>query len=110
MTHTTTHAQSSRTSIALAAAAGLALIVGIALRVDDRPQREPSVDVANLVAAAEWARSEGLSGLSPASLRVPQRFEDEAAGRSQLERTAIADWARTESLSGLSPVSLAPVG
>ncbi len=108
MTHTK-HTQSTRTTIALGAAAGLALIAGIAVRVDDR-QEQRSRDAAESHAVAEWARSQGLSGLSPASLSVALRLSSDADERIQLEGTAIADWARTQGLSGLSPVSLAPRG
>jgi hypothetical protein len=109
MTHTK-HTQSTRTTIALWAAAGLALIAGIALRVDDQPQGQRSHVAAESNAVAEWARTQGLTGLSPASLSVTPRSAPDLETRIQLERTAIAEWARTQGLSGLSPVSLAPPG
>ena len=105
-----THTQSTRTTIALGAAAGLALLAGIAVRVDDRPQVQRSRDVAESNAVGEWARSQGLTGLSPASLSVAPRSAPVLEVRVQLERTEIAEWARTQGLSGLSPVSLAPPG
>ena len=52
---------------------------------------------ADLTAIADWARAEGLTGLSPASLK-PSPASD----------AAIADWARAEGLTGLSPASLKP--
>jgi hypothetical protein len=52
---------------------------------------------ADLAAIADWARAEGLTGLSPTSLR-PSAAPD----------AAIADWARAEGLTGLSPASLKP--
>ena len=52
---------------------------------------------ADLAAIADWARAEGLTGLSPASLK-PSAASD----------AAIADWARAEGLTGLSPASLKP--
>jgi hypothetical protein len=109
MTHTK-HTQSTRTTIALGAAAGLALIAGIAVRVDDQPQAQRSRVAAESNAVAEWADSWGLSGLSPASLTVVPRSAPDLQTRIQLERTAIAEWARSQGLSGLSPASLAPPG
>ena len=52
---------------------------------------------ADLAAVADWARAEGLTGLSPASLN-PSAGPD----------ASIADWARAEGLTGLSPASLKP--
>jgi hypothetical protein len=52
---------------------------------------------ANLAATADWARAEGLTGLSPASLK-PIAAPD----------SGVADWARAEGLTGLSPASLTP--
>ena len=52
---------------------------------------------ADLAAIADWARAEGLTGLSPASLK-PSAASD----------ATIADWARAEGLTGLSPASLKP--
>lgn len=106
MTHTM-HTQPTRT-IALGAAAGLALIAGIALRVNDEPQGQRARVAAEATALADWARSEGLSGLSPASLGVAPQSTPDVATRIQSERAAIAEWARREGLSGLSPASLAP--
>ena len=104
----TKHTQSTRTTIALGAAAGLALIAGIAVRVDDQPQAQRSRVVAETSAIAEWANAQGMSGLSPASLRVAPLSATDLEASIQLERLAIADWASTQGLSGLSPVSLAP--
>jgi hypothetical protein len=109
MTHTK-HTQSTRTTIALGAVAGLALIAGIVVRVDAQPQGERSRVAAESNAVAEWARNQSLTGLSPASLSVAPRSAPDLEARIQLERTAIAEWARTQGLSGLSPVSLAPPG
>ena len=109
MTHTK-HTQSTRTTVALGAAAGLALVAGIALRVDDPPQGPRSHVAAESNAVADWARTQGLTGLSPASLSGAPRSAPDPEARIQLERTATAEWARTQGLSGLSPVSLAPPG
>ena len=108
MTHTP-HSQSTRTTIALGAAAGLALIVGILPRVDDQPQAQRSNVAIESNAVAAWAESQVLSGLSPASLSVVQLTPD-LETRIQLERTTIGDWARSQGLSGLSPASLAAPG
>jgi hypothetical protein len=109
MTHTK-HTQSARTTIALSAAAGLALIAGIALRADEQPHGRATGQAKESIAVAVWARNEGLTGLSPASLTIAPQTAPDLATRVQLERTAIAEWARNQHLSGLSPASLAPPG
>ena len=106
----TTHTQSTRTRIALGAAVGLALIAGIAVRVDDQPHAPRSRVAAETSAIAEWANARGMSGLSPASLRIGQPGDSDLEARIQLERTAIAEWARSQNLTGLSPASLTPFG
>jgi len=107
MTHTK-HTQSTRTRIALGAVAGLALIAGIAVRVDAAPQGPRSREALDSNAIAEWATAKGMTGLSPASLSVAPRGGSDLDARLQLERTAIAEWARAQNLTGLSPASLAP--
>jgi hypothetical protein len=58
--------------------------------------------------AAEWARANGVSGLSPASVTpVVSPEESNADLASQLRQ--IAAWASAEGLAGLSPASLTPV-
>ena len=99
MTHTT-HTQSTRTRIALGAAAGIALIASIAVRIDDQPQGPRSREAAESNAIADWARSQNLTGLSPASLGAAPR----SAPALDVQ---IAEWARSQGLSGLSPASLA---
>jgi hypothetical protein len=106
----TKHTQSARTRIALGAAAGLALVAGITLRADDRPHAQRARVAAETSAIAEWATAQGMSGLSPASLRIGQPSDADLEARIQLERTAIAEWARAQNLTGLSPASLAPLG
>ena len=106
----TKHTQSTRTSVVLGAAAGLALIAGIAVRVDDQPHAQRSRVAAQTSAIAEWANAQGMSGLSPASLSGGQTGDSDLEARIQLERTAIAEWARPQNLTGLSPASLAPFG
>jgi len=106
----TKHTQSTRTRIALGAAAGLALVTGIAVRVDDQPRAPRSGVAAETSAIADWANAHGMSGLSPASLTLVKPRDSDLEARIQLERTAIAEWARTQNLTGLSPASLAPIG
>jgi hypothetical protein len=62
-------------------------------------------------AVAEWARSHGLTGLSPASLAAPERDTDAESDvdARAAEMAAIAEFAVEEGLTGLSPASLGPV-
>jgi hypothetical protein len=63
-----------------------------------RPETQAELRrAADLAATADWARAEGLTGLSPASLKP-----------SAAPSATIADWARAEGLTGLSPASLKP--
>lgn len=103
----TKHTHSTRTTISLGAVAGLALIAGISLRVDDRTRDQRSYVAMESYVVGEWAQSEFLSGLSPASLRDTRSTPD-VETQIRLERTAIGEWARSQGLSGLSPASLAP--
>jgi hypothetical protein len=107
MTHTK-HTQPTRTKIAIGAVAGLALIAGLAVRADGQPQTQHSRVTAETNTVADWARAQGLTGLSPASLRVASQAAPDLATQLELERDAIAEWARSQGLSGLSPASLAP--
>ena len=106
----TTHTQSTRTRIAFGAAAGLAVIASLAGRVGDQSPSSGAPVAAETSAIAEWANAQGMSGLSPASLRIGQPADPDLEARIQLERTAIAEWARPKNLTGLSPASLAPAG
>jgi hypothetical protein len=55
---------------------------------------------------ADWARANGLSGLSPAGLS-PTRLSTHDAERSRAgELAAIAEWAKANGLTGLSPASV----
>lgn len=60
-------------------------------------------------AIAEWATTNGLTGLSPAALTPNERPAGFDASRAA-ELQAIAEFARAEGLTGLSPASLQPVG
>jgi hypothetical protein len=106
----TKHTQSTRTTIALGAAAGLAVVASFAVRVGDQSLPSGAGTATESHAIAVWARNEGLTGLSPASLRFAPRSTTDLEASIQSERLAIADWARTHGLSGLSPASLAPRG
>ena len=106
----TTHTQSTRTTIALGAAAGLALIASLAVRVGDQSPSLGADTAAESHAIAEWANAQGMSGLSPASLSAAARSNADLDARIQQERAAIAEWARPQNLTGLSPASLAPAG
>jgi hypothetical protein len=106
----TTHTQSIRTRIALGAAAGLAVVASLAVRVDDQPHAQRSRVTAETSAIAEWADAQGMSGLSPASLSGGAASELDLEARIQLERTAVAEWARANGMTGLSPASLTPIG
>ncbi|HSM67864.1 MAG TPA: hypothetical protein VK860_16270 [Ilumatobacteraceae bacterium] len=80
---------------------GLTFGIGAALAQETGGRDDPAVN--DHPAIAEMARSDGLTGLSPASLSpsptVPTGYDDNAA---------IAEWARTHGLTGLSPASLIP--
>jgi hypothetical protein len=80
---------------------GLTFGIGSALAQETGGRDAPAVT--DHPAIAEMARSDGLTGLSPASLSplpmAPAGYGDNAA---------IAEWATTNGLTGLSPASLAP--
>jgi len=77
---------------------GLTFGIGAAI-AQDSTAADPTVG--DRPAIADWARVNGMTGLSPASLApIAVGYEDNAA---------IADWARANGLTGLSPASLAPV-
>ena len=83
------------------AVGGLTFGIGAAL-AQESPSSVPAVS--DHGAIAEMARTNGLTGLSPASL-APSTG---SAGYS--DSAAIADWARSEGLTGLSPASLSTTG
>jgi hypothetical protein len=84
---------------ALAGVVGVGALVGAnpstpALRADSDEHR----------AIVDFARTNGLTGLSPASLTPqPSELRTRAA-----ELAAIAEFARTNGLTGLSPASMGP--
>jgi hypothetical protein len=98
----TTHHKSARSTIVFGAVAGLALVAGLAVRVDGAAPSSGPGTATESQAIAGWAGSQGLSGLSPASLSAAPR----SAPALDVQ---IAEWARSQGLSGLSPASLAPV-
>ena len=87
--------------VALAAALGLAAYGGDEESGVEVSRGQPQQATAELAGIAEWADSEGLTGLSPASLTVidPNR-------QATAELAGIAEWADSEGLTGLSPASL----
>ncbi len=92
-----------------AALAGLALAAGVSMASAGSAVRaEPTAYAGQRVATervlAEVAQREGLTGLSPVSLR---RI-DANTYRVAVERT-LAGIAASEGLTGLSPVSLRPI-
>src|SRR5688572_26628369 len=97
-----THPQSVRSTILFGARAGLTVGAGLAVRVAAAAAASGPGTAIPPLEIAERAGSQGLTGLSPASLGAPPLS---APARD----AQIADWARTQGLSGLSPASLAPV-
>lgn len=79
---------------ALSAAGGVAFAQG--------PAEHVGPYVANTSVVAEWAQSNGLYGLSPASIASTPVLSTAEVGPS------VADWARANGLSGLSPASVGP--
>jgi hypothetical protein len=64
----------------------------------------------DLDAVAIMARTNGLTGLSPASLQPADRDLDDVWARRSEELAAIAEAAVAGGLTGLSPASLRPIG
>jgi hypothetical protein len=64
----------------------------------------------DLDAVAIMARTNGLTGLSPASLQPADRALDDVWARRSEELAAIAEAAVARGLTGLSPASLRPIG
>jgi len=79
--------------------ASAAMAAGTDVSAVQRPGSEPTSTI------AQWAASQGLSGLSPASL-TPVRS---AAPSVDADGAAIAKWAISQGLAGLSPASLQPI-
>ena len=107
-----THSTSTRIRRTLAVVvAGVAtgLLATVAVAANDRSDT-PSFRAlqGERAAIAEWAKEQGLAGLSPESLSAVRR-DEESPSRLAAERAAIADWAKEQGLSGLSPASLQPV-
>jgi hypothetical protein len=76
--------------------------IGAALAQETGGRHDPAVT--DHPAIAEMARSDGLTGLSPASLSPSPTV---LAGYG--DNAAIAEWATANGLTGLSPASLAPI-
>jgi hypothetical protein len=82
-----------------------ALTFGIGAVLAQEPGGRDDPAVTDHPAIAEMARSDGLTGLSPASLS-PSPSPRELVGYG--DNAAIAEWATANGLTGLSPASLTP--
>jgi hypothetical protein len=89
---------------AVVAAGAVSGVIGVSALADANPST-PTLDDDEYRAIAEVARTNRLTGLSPASLTPhPSQFASRAA-----ELAAIAEFARTNGLTGLSPASMGPI-
>ena len=93
--------------LAVVIAGSIVGVTGAMVAADDRPSRSTN-DRADLEAIAEWARANGYSGLSPASLSKVD-FDRRARAEMAAEYQALAELAREEGLTGLSPAWLEPI-
>jgi len=91
---------------AVAVAGAVAGVIGVGALVDATPSTPAAlqVDSDEHRAIVELARTNELTGLSPASLAP---HPSEVASRAS-ELAAIAEFARTNGLTGLSPASMRP--
>jgi hypothetical protein len=102
------HTRIRRTVAVAVAGVSVGLAATIAVAAGTGPDTRPaSYHPAERAAIADWARTENLSGLSPASLQ-PQSRQYGWTPRLAAEMAAIADFAREQGLSGLSPASMQP--
>ena len=85
-------------------AVGLAGTIAVAGAGDEPSRQSVRQRAAAQAELADWARANGVTGLSPASLSATN---PELASRAA-DLQAIAEWARSEGLVGLSPASLRP--
>jgi hypothetical protein len=86
-------------------------VVGITGALVASADERPSRPADHRDAIAEWAKSNNVSGLSPASVSSANRNvnADANLAAEYSEHMAIAEYARGAGLSGLSPASLSPV-
>ena len=80
---------------------------GLAAAEHSAPASPPQ-QMTEPAAVAEWARTQELTGLSPASLTAPDRATaiDDDDRRLAAEIAAIAEFARAKGLTGLSPATM----
>jgi len=105
MTVRSTHHHIAR-GVAVVVAGAVFGVTGTLAVTAARPaQLAPQQQYADLV---EWARTQHLTGLSPASLGVPCRNLHAGACHAT-DLATIAKFAVAEGLTGLSPASLHPI-
>lgn len=93
-----------RTAAAAAVVAATCLTGAAVAAPHDKAPRSLHPVAVDQSEVTAWARSEGLTGLSPASLSaVP-------APGAPIDQSDVAAWARSKGLTGLSPASLRPAG
>jgi hypothetical protein len=91
--------------LAVAVAGTVVGVTGAVAAADDGPSRSVDYHLEDRRAIGEWAKANGLSGLSPASVSTADRDAKDWA-RLAVEYRAIVEFARSEGLSGLSPASV----
>lgn len=96
----------NRKRIAALATAGLIAAGAYAASADAQPGPQPApaaaVDLSNV---AVWAKANGYSGLSPASLGVTEEPRPDV-----FDLSGVAAWAEVNNHTGGSPASLRPIG
>ena len=106
MTVRSAHHHIGRVVAVVVAGAAFGVTGTLALTAAQPAQIAPQQHYADL---EQWARTQNLTGLSPASLGAPNRNPKTDARRAADQGT-IAKFAVAEGLSGLSPASLRPIG
>ena len=96
-------------AVAVVVAGSVVGVTGaLVVAADDRPSRPVDHYQADRNAIAEWAKANGVIGLSPASLSsADSNFRVEA--RLAAQYRTIAEYAHGAGLSGLSPASMSAV-
>lgn len=87
-------------------------VVGVSgafvVAADERPSRPADHYQADREAIAQWAKTNGVTGLSPASLSSVD-LDAPVVARLAAEYRAIEEFARHEGISGLSPAWMEPI-
>ena len=92
--------------LAVAVAGTLVGVTGaMVAAADDGPSHSIDQHKKDREAIAEWAETNGLSGLSPTSVSTVERSAEDWA-QLAAEYRAIVEFSRNEGLSGLSPASV----